>query len=475
MEDLEEFRYPFESALEFFGSYWRNVEALHLGFAWIALLIIASSVLFRRKPLGPKLLALWFGLTMFNNPAFQFIPGATLGDVFGVGCLVYYIAVVVLKRGLKFRVSPIGSAILCGALVMALHALLIAAVYPALNADGAGVTRVLVIFKIFVFGACCLLFEDSVSGEQDCRWLIRQVVNFAIIGVIAYGIQIAVLFTGHIPYGTFMDAGYVGFPSFGSVSIERGHLGKFMTVLFPLFLLSAIKQRRRLAFFSFALVTLVNFSASSLSYFCFYLVHTTIHYRKKFLKARYAAMAFAGFVCLSVFVTFTSSLWGGLLNKVNNQAVEGGGGRGLGLLITYLTHYPLGLSYGGSSLRTPPGLDEMNSGLYSFIAQESLLAVPLICAFLWLVYKSLKACRRIPDLYVRRALQTGILIMPFIFFGDLLWFVPTIWLPMMLVHRLSASLVHPMPRTAGRRQVEILSDRPMQLVVLGGLEGGNHG
>ena len=434
LQELEEFRYPFESTLEFFGSYWHNFEAFHLCFAWIALLAVAIQLLCRRRSLGLKLLALYFGLTLFNNPAFQLVPGATLGDLFGVLCVPYYAFDITLNRGFKVRYSAVGLSILCAGLLMGLHALVVHTFYPVLNEDGAGLTRCLIFLKVFVFGICCFLFEEY---ADDWGWLIRQVMNFALIGIACYLIQATMLLTGHIPYGTFLDAGYVGMPAFGSVSIERGHFGKFLTPLFPLFLLTFLKHRRRLAFFSFTLVTLVNVSASSLSYFAFYVAHTIIQFKGKLRKPRYAALAFGAAGVLCALTVYTRSVWVGLVGKINNQAVEGGGGRSISLLITYLRNFPLGLSYGGSSLRTAPGLDEMNSGLYSFISQESVMAIPLIGAFFWLVYTAICRCREIPDLYTRRVLKTGIIIMPFIFFSDLLWFTPTIWLPMLLVFRVS--------------------------------------
>ncbi len=432
--EIEEFRYPFASAVEFFGSHWREIESLHLCFAWVALLIVASLLILSRKALGLKLLALYFGLTIFNNPAFQLVPGATLGDAFGVLCVPCYAFDLAVNRGFKVRFSAPGFSILCATVLMALHALVVHLFYPVLNEDGAGLTRCLIFLKVFVLGICCFMFEEYVD---DCDWLIRQVVNFALIGIACYLIQAAMLLTGHLPYGTFLDAGYVGLPAFGSVSIERGHFGKFLTPLFPLFLLTFLKHRRRLAFFSFTLVTLANFSASSLSYFAFYVAHTFVQFLANILKARYAARAFLAVVVLCALAICAWPVWVGLFVKINDQALQGGGGRSISLLITYLQKFPLGLSYGGSSLRTAPGLEEMNSGLYSFIAQESVFAFPLIGAFFALLYASICRCGQIPDLYTKRVFKTGILIMPFIFFSDLLWFTPTIWLPMLLVFRLT--------------------------------------
>jgi hypothetical protein len=437
MIDLVEFRYPFTSVFEYFSTPWRDAAAVHLNFAWVALLIVCSLLLLQQQAFGCKLLALYFGLTMFNNPAFQVAPGASLGDCFGVVGAIYYGLFVVLKGHFTIRSSVVGVCILCAGLAMAAHALWIAVCYPILNADGAGLTRCLVLLKVFVLGACCCMFEAYVKTGHDCYWIIKQILNLSLIGLACYFLQAGMLLAGHISYGTFMDAGFVGFPAFGSVSQERGHLGKFMTPLFPIFLIMFLRRRKRIAFFSFLLVTLLNFSASSLSFFFFYAVSTAWQFRKNLFIARYAAFTFSAIAALIVFVTLSWTLWVGLAHKVRNQGIDGEGGRSVSVLITYLEQYPMGISYGGSQLRTPPDLPDMNSGLYSFVAQQSLLAIPLIGAFLYLVYMSASACRHIPDLYLRRALKTGILIMPFIFFSDVLWFVPTIWLPMLLARQLS--------------------------------------
>jgi hypothetical protein len=431
MKDLEEFRYPFASAFEFFhSSYWKDSAALHLDFAWIAVLVIVARVLTnRRQSLGPKLLALYFGLTLYNNFAFQLVPGATLGDLFGIACAVYYGLLVLWKRELRYRISAVGTAVLCAGLLMSIHALVIAAAYPDLNADWAGLTRTLVILKVFVFGLCCSLFEDSV---HDLDWLTRQVVNFAIVGLAAYAMQVTLLLVGIVPYGTFLDAGYVGFPAFGSVSIERGHFGKFMTPLFPFFLLGFLKHRRRFASVSFAAITLINFSASSLSFFAFYAVATIWSFKRKLLNVKVAAVALCIGSLVGTFVACTWQLWAAVATKIDG----GGAGRGLNVFFSYVRRYPLGLSYGGSSLRIAPGLDEINSGVLAFITQESVIAPVLIIGFLFLVFLSYWKCRTIADPLTRKALSAGVLIMPFIFATDLLWFVPTIWLPMLFVHRL---------------------------------------
>jgi hypothetical protein len=409
--------------------------------------------------MGRKLLALYFGLTMFNNFAFQFLPGATLGDCFGIVGAVYYGFELMQKRRFIIRFSLVGTSIFFAALAMTVHAFWISVLYPSLNADGAGLIRSLVIAKIFVLSVCCCLYEENVATRQDCEWIIRQVLTFSLIGIACYFVQAGMLLAGRVPYGTFLDAGYIGFPTFGSVSIERGHFGKFMTPLFPLFLIMFLRERKRLAFFSFLLVTLFNFSASSLSFLGFYVTASALQFRKNLFRPRSAFLSFLVLGVLFVFASLSWTLWIGLAQKIGDQVGGEGGGRGISLLITYLEKYPMGLSYGGSSLRTPAGLPEMNGGLGPFIAQESLLAFPLIGAFLCLVYSSLRACRRIPDLCLSSALKTGILIMPFIFLSDSLWFVPTIWLPMLLARQLGRTATvrvteAPLTRGTNLRQFE---------------------
>ena len=126
------------------------------------------------------------------------------------------------------------------------------------------------------------------------------------------------LVTGTMPYGTYFDAGYVGFPSFGGVSIERGHFGKFLTPALPRSSCIGPSKDRRMKSFpcSFEVVTLVNFSASSLSFFAVYVALTVVAFRARMLNLKFAAVVTTIAGAVSVFIIYTWRLWAAVAEKV---------------------------------------------------------------------------------------------------------------------------------------------------------------
>jgi hypothetical protein len=436
--DLAEVRYPFTSAAEFFRDYATDRAALHLVFGWIAALLLAFHVLNAHQSWARKLLALYFGLTIFNNFAFQVLPGSSLGDIFGVLCAILF-CVDACTSAKARRASLLGAVICAVGVVFALHAALVGALYPELNAAGAAVLRFLVISKVFVFGINIWLFDQAFEKEEQVLWFIRGTVGFALVGIFAYFIQAGLLLTGTVPYGTYIDAGFIGFPSFGGVSIERGHFGKFLTPLFPLFLYLMLRDGRTKSFLLFVAVTLVNFSASSLSFFAVYVGMAMVAFRQKLLNLRVGLLLTVIGAAACAFIVSTWRLWAGVLDKIYDVAFQGGrgGGRDVGTFVDYLETYPFGISYGGSSLRIAPGLNEINGGVFSLITQMSFLSGLLIAGFVVLVTHAFVVARRLEDRNMRDALSIGILAIPFIFATDTLWFVPTIWLPILLAYRLA--------------------------------------
>jgi hypothetical protein len=440
MDDLEELRYPFFSAAEFFGSsYWADPAALHLDFAWVVASVMACLVLAGRDSIGRKLVTLYFALTPFNNYAFQVLPGSSLGDIFGVLAICYYAVLLTGPWRMRMRASPVGLSICGVALLAAVHSLLIGIFYPELNADGSGLLRFVVTAKILVLGLCCCLFDQVFTEQGHINRLIRTVVSFALVGLAAYILQGLLLLTGTVPYGTYLDAGFVGFPSFAAICIERGHFGKMMTPLFPFFLYAALKQGRTRAFIVFLGVTLVNFSASSLAFFASYVAIAMYYFRRMLLRVKVAVALACGAVLLAYFVVSTWMIWVGLAEKIDQLVFKGDseGGRGLGTFMSYLATYPFGISYGGSSLRTAPGMAEINMGIFALIAQLSFLSIVVVVLFLGLLYYGMRCTRHIADPNTRRILRTGILVMPIIFVADILWFVSIIWLPLLIACRLA--------------------------------------
>lgn len=70
--------------------------------------------------------------------------------------------------------------------------------------------------------------------------------------------------------------------------------------------------------------------------------------------------------------------------------------------------------------------------IFAFVAQLSFLSPIIIAWFIVHMYYGLRCTRYIADADTRRMLSTGILVMPIIFIADILWFVPTIWLPLLI-------------------------------------------
>ena len=84
MESLiYDFRYPFDSALEFFaGFYFLKLEALHLTIGYLLLSYMIVRVFSNRHlPLSYKFAIIYFAGTIFNNPAYQI--GVTISEIFG--------------------------------------------------------------------------------------------------------------------------------------------------------------------------------------------------------------------------------------------------------------------------------------------------------------------------------------------------------------------------------------------------------
>ncbi len=435
MLDFDESRYPFSSAIEFFRQgYWREPASLHLLFAYLAVAVMILLLCRQKRTTGQKLVALYFALTPFNNFAFQ-VGGAGLGDIFGVLAALYF--VVSSSLGLRPLAShPISNFLLFAGATFSLHALVIEMIYPSLN-EGLLSTRAALLAKIFVLAFSILLFAAEYQSDDGIDWFLRQIVNFALLGIFVYFLQAFLLFREIVPYGLFLGAGFVPVPTFGSVSIERGHFGKFLTPLFPLFLLSVQRQKRYFAFAAFVLVTLVNISASSLVYFAGYVLLTALAFYRRFWRASTLAVTVSFVLALTAALVWVRDILGPVAEKMYTLAIQGdsAGGRGFSVLWDYLTRYPLGLSYGGSTIRTPSGMDEINSGFFAFISQLSFLAPLFIFGIAFLSFRAFYVSRTLES-STRRILLVGVLMMLVIFFADVLWFVPTIWAPLIFCQQL---------------------------------------
>lgn len=434
-EDLIENRYPYVDALDFFmGGYWLMPEAVHLFLGWIFLLIFCLAVLWRAPgTVAFKVSLLYFSLALYNNPAFGF-AGVNINEYFGV--LAVALAVLdsrVLAKRHDFS-SPVVYSLGFLFLFLIPHVVLIGIANPELNPDGISwLIKLALNLKIFVLAINLWIVGQFTRKRISFDFLIRSVVLCGTVGVILYLVQVITILTGTIPFGTYIDAGFIGVPSFGSVSIERGHFGKMMAPLAPFFLYAFLVFKWRLAFTLFVIVSSINISASSLSFFLVFCLLSAWTFRKNFITKQ---NIFIVLPLACIFLGFSASYYEvylGAATKIYELAIAGDveavGGRTADVLSVYITSYPYGLGYSGSTYRTAPGLPEINSGLYAFFSQFSFFAFPIILGYGFLFYKTLRrgySSMHIP--YAAKCFKIGVALSLFIFFADILWFIPTIWL-----------------------------------------------
>jgi hypothetical protein len=430
MFEIEENRYPFDNVFEFVsGGYWAQVEALHLTLGWIFIFAFIFYLVRQPAPLQLRLAIPYFALALFTNPAYE-IAGLKINDVFGVMAALYGLATSI---PFPSKTRPVASAILLVFCLGALHSLIVTRIYPVLlDGDGLLLKRVAINFKVFVLGVNLLIIGQSLHRGIGFNLICKSVIVAGTFGLLMYLLQIAVLIgAGTLPYGTYVDAGFIGVPSFGSVSEERGHFGKFMTPLFPFFLYALVSWRWQWRFALFVLVTCINISASSLVYFFVYSLISLWMFRRKLTNSKtllalsFASLSFA-FLILSFNEVFLS-----LAEKIYQLAIAGdessGGGRSVGTFLSYISAYPFGIGYSGSSLRTAPGLLEINSGFFAFFTQYSLLALPILLGYAWLIVATLRKARNSRTL-LGKTMAVGVIGSVVIFAADILWFMPTIWL-----------------------------------------------
>jgi hypothetical protein len=432
--DAIEVRYPFDNTLEFIqGGHIFQVEGLHL---LLASVLIPVGILWTlRCTRGDWLRAisiLYFGLQPFNNPAFTnfgLVPGDLCGVVIAAAALYRFTV-------REVALNPLLTALASFGVVALVHASLIWLVDPAFAQEASLFARYTIIVKTIVMTLAFTWIYNTQEPAVYLPQLVRSVAGFIIICCVVYVAQLAVfLFGGVIPYGSFSGSGYSLSVSFGGVSIERGHLAKFMAPLFCPLLLYCVLYRRRLIGGVYGGVMLVNFSASGLAFLAFQTMAAIVLFGRwtiAFLLRPFGLLVAAGTVAL--LVSF-SQAYSTLLFKIYDAVIRGNeaqrGGRSIGLLIDYLTEYPFGIGYSGSSFRTAPGMAEINMGLYSFFTQMSFIALVYVALTVFGVAKAYFQYKR--GSTVARILLAGALALPFVFVADILWFVPLWWLPLFML------------------------------------------
>jgi hypothetical protein len=276
--------------------------------------------------------------------------------------------------------------------------------------------------------------EAVFRTDADFDTLMQAMVVYGAAAIMIYFLQVGVFASGTRPYGTYWDAGFTGIPSFGAVSIERGHFGKFLVQLFPFFAWGAARRRYRLPMLLFLLVTLVNFSASSMSFLAGYIVITACLLHRYVLRPATLKYVVPTVALVIVLASRFGEQYGGLVQKIVDFGLRGdaGGGRGFSVLDAYLSAYPFGIGYSGSTLRNVGALPQINMGAYALASQLSFLILPVFAGFLWLTYRVIRRGARIGDRFVYGLLAGGMLMAVFIDLVDVLWFVPTLWAPMII-------------------------------------------
>jgi hypothetical protein len=174
----------------------------------------------------------------------------------------------------------------------------------------------------------------------------------------------------------------------------------------------------------------INFSASSQTFFLCSLVLTMFIFRRKL-----GITPYVGILLMVMLMVIYRDVFEGIVDKIYLLAIVGdesqGGGRSFGLFVQYLQTYPFGMGYSGSTLRTAPMLPEINAAHFAFVTQYSALALPLVAGFALVVYRAARA--GLPNEPLGRCMTVGVLMSGIVFFTDILWFVPMMWLSMEIV------------------------------------------
>jgi hypothetical protein len=453
MGEFDELRYPFDTLIDFVrGGYFAERAGLHLTIALIVFGLLSLHVLHSRRPLIQRLITLFFAGTVYNNPAFALPGGLHFNEIAGVLAALWL--VVMMLGGMKLDVRRVGIPLMIGGLMILAHAAFVVVWDATLVPDNAtAVMRGVLLARIFVLGIIVLGLEALYRTQQDYEALMQAMVRFGVAAILIYFLQVGVFLSGTRPYGTYWDAGFTGIPSFGAVSIERGHFGKFLIVLFPFFAWAAARRRRWLSLALFFLVTLVNFSASSMSFLAGYIAITAVLLHRQVIRPSALKWLVPGVATIVVLASRFGEQYSGLFQKILDLGLKGdeGGGRGLSVLGSYLSAHPLGLGYSGSTLRNVGTLPQINMGAFAMASQLSFLIVPIFAGFLWLNYRVARDGRRIGDHVVVGVLVGGMVMAILIDLVDILWFVPTLWAPLIICN----GLAHVHGRAADAESAEI--------------------
>jgi hypothetical protein len=432
MESVEEVRYPFNSAIEFItGNYALNLQSLHLTIGWLALICLSISILKRKDSYYVKFASIYFAGNIFSNVAYV-LNGVRFSEFCGVIAAICYFN----KSYKKVYKSPVAIALISVVAIASIQYLIVILFFQDIDTSIEDrILRFSLIVKILVLGVVAAGFNEEFNNIESIEKLTKDIISFGKIGIYMYILQFILVLSGNAPFGTYQDAGYTGFPSFGSVSIERGHFAKLFVPLYPFFLSNFFLDKNTVLFITFLIVNAINFSSSGQFFLAVYVLLTLVVFKKKVMKW-YNLLGLIGVAILVVITmaTLFGQQFAGVIEKIFFLGVQGDevGGRGSNVLIEYLASYPFGITYGGSSLRNIPGLPDINSGIFAFITQFSILSLPLIIGFIDLNFRVMSNSNTFLNTGYSKAMKIGIIASPIIYCADILWFTPTIWLPLII-------------------------------------------
>lgn len=432
MDSVEETRYPFNNVAEYFIGYVFNPQGIHILITWIVLIVSVGVIfsLWRKKPLIACVI-LYFSIQQYNNPAFTY-GGVTLADGFGI--------LVALAGGwnLFFNRIKVG-AVPVGLFIFSFFCMVHSAFVWGLNDDFSAqapiLLRYVIIFRVLVVSLIFAWLQTSNEKSEIIASMLKWIVFFTSFACFVYLVAFVLLLSGVFPFGTFAGAGFSSTVAFGGVSIERGHLSKFMAPLFPFIFLYCYQNKSYKMLLLNLIVMIVNFSASGLSFLLIQVIVGFFLFRREYIKVIFSSVGIAIIAILaSTFYLFFDA-YSAIVDKIYTIVILGdesqGGGRSIGLFFEYLSRYPFGIGYSSSTFRTAPGLSEINMGVYAFLTQLSFFGVFFILCYLFVIFRCWH--KYFLGTVEEKILLVGVVSAPFVFFNDILWMNPLLWLPLFIL------------------------------------------
>lgn len=429
-------RYPFDSLNDFLsGGYFFDPLALHLTLGLIASVFIIFKILQNKTySYSFRYSLIFFSLYIFNNYAYQFI--FYISEWFGILAVVCSL----FKR--KIKINYISFFMILFSTISLIHLSFVSVIYPELSAE-LSFGRYAVVLKVIILAINLAIIYSEIKIKDDVDYVFNQLYIVIAIVAICYFTQVFVFLFYSLPYGSFSPAGWTAssIPSFASVSIERGHLGKFLIPLFPIVLYGLLVHKKYIITILFLTISFINVSASSYAFFTWYMLMTIMFFWREIGIKKLALLML---IVFGIAIGMRNVLLG-MLNKVFDFAIaqDSEGGRSFSLIEPILHNYPLGYGYGGSTYRNLhgiPGLD-LNNAIVVYFGELSVFGIVLlmlgfIFTILFMINNNIFKPTRHNSIYSRLTL-ISFLGMLFIFCSDVLWFIPAIWLEFMLLCILS--------------------------------------